>query len=80
MLRELQKIHEAVESKPATLPAPAPTGFRAEFTVFLNEYGILGLAITFIIGGATGALVMALGSDARAFVRRPRHSANRQSS
>ena len=30
---------------------------------FLNKYGIIGLAIAFIIGGAAGALVSALVSD-----------------
>ena len=63
MLRELQKIREAVEPKPAPPAPPAPTGFRAEFMAFLNKYGIIGLAIAFIIGGAAGALVSALVSD-----------------
>jgi large conductance mechanosensitive channel len=63
MLRELQKIREVLEPKPAPSPAPAPTGFRAEFMAFLNKYGIIGLAIAFIIGGAAGALVSALVSD-----------------
>lgn len=63
MLRELQKIREAVESKPAPPASPAPTGFRAEFMAFLNKYGVIGLAIAFIIGGAAGALVSALVSD-----------------
>jgi large conductance mechanosensitive channel len=30
---------------------------------FLNKYGVIGLAIAFIIGGAAGALVSALVSD-----------------
>lgn len=63
MLQELQKIREAVEPKPAPPAPPAPTGFRAEFMAFLNKYGIIGLAIAFIIGGAAGALVSALVSD-----------------
>ncbi len=63
MLRELQKIREAMEPKPAPPAPPAPTGFRAEFMAFLNKYGIIGLAIAFIIGGAAGALVSALVSD-----------------
>ena len=63
ILRELQKIREAVEPKPAPPAPPAPSGFRAEFMAFLNKYGIIGLAIAFIIGGAAGALVSALVSD-----------------
>ncbi|OGD45740.1 mechanosensitive ion channel protein MscL [Candidatus Bathyarchaeota archaeon RBG_16_57_9] len=34
-----------------------------EFTAFLNKYGIIGLAIAFIMGGAVGSLVSALVSD-----------------
>ena len=62
MLEELQKIREAVEPKP-TPPSPPPKGFREEFMDFLNKYGIIGLAIAFIIGGAAGTLVSALVSD-----------------
>ena len=62
MLEELQKIREAVEPKPAP-PSPAPKGFREEFMAFLNKYGVIGLAIAFIIGGAAGALISALVSD-----------------
>jgi large conductance mechanosensitive channel len=62
MLEELQKIREGLEPKPAP-PAPEPQGFRAQFMAFLNKYGIIGLAIAFIIGGAAGALVSALVSD-----------------
>jgi large conductance mechanosensitive channel len=62
MLEELQKIREAVEPKPAP-PPPAPKGFREEFMAFLNKYGVIGLAIAFIIGGAAGALVSALVAD-----------------
>lgn len=62
MLEELRKIREAVEPKPAP-PPPPPKGFRAEFMAFLNKYGVIGLAIAFIIGGAAGALVSALVAD-----------------
>ena len=62
MLEELRKIREAVEPKPAP-PPPTPKGFRAEFMAFLNKYGVIGLAIAFIIGGAAGALVSALVAD-----------------
>ena len=65
MLEELQKIRVAVEPKPAPPPAPpaAPKGFSQEFMAFLNKYGVVGLAIAVIIGGAAGRLVSALVSD-----------------
>jgi large conductance mechanosensitive channel len=64
MLEELQKIREAVEPKPSPPPPPPPKkGFRQEFMEFLNKYGIIGLAIAFIIGGAAGRLVTALVGD-----------------
>ena len=62
MLEELQKIREAVEPKPAP-PPPPPKGFGEQFLEFLNKYGIIGLAIGFIIGGAAGNLVSALVAD-----------------
>lgn len=62
MLEELQKIREAVEPKPTPPPTP-PKGFGDEFMTFLNKYGIIGLAVGFIIGGAAGALVSALVGD-----------------
>ena len=63
ILEELQKIREAVELKPAPPPLPSPKGFQEEFMEFLNKYGIIGLAIAFIIGGAAGSLVSALVAD-----------------
>jgi len=63
ILEELQKIRETLEPKPAP-PAPAaPEGFTAEFLAFLRKYGVIGLAIAVIIGGAAGSLVSALVSD-----------------
>ena len=63
MLAELQKIREAVEPKPTPPPSPPPKGFSEEFMAFMNKYGIIGLAVGFIIGGAAGALVSALVGD-----------------
>lgn len=65
MLDELKAIREAVTPKPTPPepPAPAPKGVIEEFTAFLNKYGVVGLAIAFIMGGATGKLVSALVSD-----------------
>lgn len=63
ILEELTKIREAVEPK-STPPAPAaPEGITAEFMAFLSKYGVIGLAIAVIIGGAAGSLVSALVSD-----------------
>ena len=63
MLEELQKIRVAVEPKPTPPTAPAPKGFSQEFMAFLNKYGVIGLAIAVIIGGAAGRVVTALVSD-----------------
>jgi len=64
MLEELEKIREALTKPPPLPPAPTPPkGFTGEFMAFLNKYGIIGLAIAFIIGGAAGRLVTALVSD-----------------
>jgi large conductance mechanosensitive channel len=63
MLEELQKIRAAVEPPKAPEVAETPKGFGEEFMEFLNKYGIIGLAIGFIIGGAAGALVSALVGD-----------------
>lgn len=63
ILDQLTKIREAVEPKPAPPAPPAPEGFTAEFMAFLSKYGVIGLAIAVIIGGAAGSLVSALVSD-----------------
>jgi large conductance mechanosensitive channel len=63
MLDELKKIRVAVEPKPSPPAPPAPTGFMAEFQAFLSKYGVIGLAIAVIIGGAAGKLVSSLVAD-----------------
>ena len=63
MLEELQKIRAAVEPKPPAPAPPAPKGFMEQFMAFLNKYGVVGLAVAVIIGGAAGALVSALVAD-----------------
>jgi large conductance mechanosensitive channel len=63
MLDELEKIRVAVEPKPSPPTPPAPTGFVAEFQAFLSKYGVIGLAIAVIIGGAAGKLVSSLVAD-----------------
>jgi large conductance mechanosensitive channel len=62
ILEELRKIQDNTAPDPAPPPAP-PKGFREEFLDFLNKYGVIGLAIAFIIGGAAGRLVSALVDD-----------------
>ena len=62
MLEELKKIREAVEPEPAP-PQPSPKGLKEEFLEFLNKYGVIGLAIAVIIGGAAGKLISALVDD-----------------
>jgi large conductance mechanosensitive channel len=65
MLEELSKISSYLAPKPAPPPPPPPTkkSFGDEFLEFLNKYGVVGLAIGFIIGGAAGKLVTALVND-----------------
>jgi large conductance mechanosensitive channel len=63
MLEELRKIRESLETKPAPPPPPPPKGLVDEFMAFLNKYGVIGLAIAFIIGGAASRLVSSLVSD-----------------
>ena len=64
MLERLTEIKELLTPKPAPPPPPpAKKTFSEEFMDFLNKYGVVGLAIGFIIGGAAGALVSALVGD-----------------
>ncbi|UCH58172.1 MAG: MscL family protein [Candidatus Bathyarchaeota archaeon] len=62
MLGELRRIREVLTEEPAP-PPPPPKGFVEEFVQFLNKYGVIGLAIAFIMGGAVSKLVSALVSD-----------------
>ena len=64
MLAELTQIKDLLTPKPAPPPPPpAKKTFSEEFMEFLNKYGVIGLAIAFIIGGAAGRLVSALVTD-----------------
>ncbi len=64
MLEELRKIRELLEPKPAPPPPPAvKKTFGQEFMDFLNKYGVIGLAVAFIIGGAAGTLISAMVND-----------------
>ena len=64
IIDELKAIRELLTLKPAPpTPPPAKKTFSEEFMEFLNKYGVIGLAIAFIIGGAAGRLVTALVND-----------------
>jgi len=64
MLERLTEIKELLTPKPVPPPAPpAKKSFSEEFMEFLNKYGVIGLAIAFIIGGTAGRLVTALVND-----------------
>ena len=60
ILEELVKIREALTAAPA--PPPEPQGIWEEFIDFI-KYGVMGLAIGFIIGSASKDLVSALVAD-----------------
>ena len=62
ILAELKAIKEASKPAPAK-PKPEPEGIVEEFKNFLSKYGVVGLAVAFIIGGAAGKLVSALVTD-----------------
>jgi large conductance mechanosensitive channel len=64
MLERLTEIKDLLTPKPAPPPPPpVKKSFSEEFMDFLNKYGVVGLAIAFIIGGAAGALVTARVND-----------------
>ena len=63
LLENIKAIRESVEPQPAPPPQPAPKGLIPEFKAFLSKYGVIGLAVAVIIGGASGKLVSSLVSD-----------------
>jgi large conductance mechanosensitive channel len=63
MLAELRKIRELLTPKPAPPPPPPPKGISQEFSDFLKQYKVLGLAVAFILGIYLGNLVKALVTD-----------------
>ena len=56
-LKELKRIRELLEPKPAP---PPPEGMWNEFMDFISKYKVMGLAVAFIMGVYLGALVQAL--------------------
>jgi len=63
ILEELKGLRADLAPKPAP-PAPEkPEGFIANFLSFLENKGVVGLAIAVIIGGAASGLVSALVAD-----------------
>lgn len=60
MLEELRKIRQAVEKGPPPTP---PKGLWNEFKDFLKKYGVLGLAVAFVLGLYLGGVVQALVKD-----------------
>ncbi len=60
MLAELKKIRELLEPKPAP---PPPKGIIAEFSAFLSQYKVMGLAVAFILGVYIGNVVQGLVND-----------------
>jgi large conductance mechanosensitive channel len=62
MLEELRRIRESLEKQP-TPAIPPPGRLWDEFVRFLRKYGIIGLALAFIIGGAVVTLVSAFVND-----------------
>ena len=63
ILAELQKIRELLTPKPAPSAPPEPKGISAEFSAFLKNYKVLGLAVAFILGLYLGMLVQSLVKD-----------------
>ena len=59
IIQELKRIREAL-AKPAPAAPEPPKGVVDEFIHFLNKYGVVGLAIAFIMGSAVNKLVSAL--------------------
>ena len=62
VVEELVKIRKLLEPKPAP-PTEEPKGLWPEFIDFINKYGVVGLAIGFIIGSASKDFVNALVGD-----------------
>ncbi|MCW4011477.1 MAG: MscL family protein [Candidatus Bathyarchaeota archaeon] len=64
IVEELVKIRELLEPKPEPpKKEEKPVGLWEEFIDFINKYGVVGLAIGFIIGSASKDLVNALVAD-----------------
>ncbi len=63
IVEELVKIRELLEPKPEPTKKEETKRLWTEFMVFVQKYGVIGLAIGFIIGSASKDLVNALVAD-----------------
>lgn len=63
ILAELREIKKLLTPAPAPAAPAEPKGLWNEFKAFLAKYGVLGLAVAFIIGVYLGNLVKALVGD-----------------
>ena len=63
IVEELVKIRELLQPKPDAPKEKEEIGIWNEFIEFINKYGVVGLAIGFIIGSASKDLVNALVAD-----------------
>ncbi len=64
IIEELVKIRKLLESEPKPpKKEEKPKGIWGEFLEFISKYGVIGLAIGFIIGSASKDLVNALVAD-----------------
>ena len=62
MIEELEKIRELLTPKPEVVVVP-PKGLWNEFKDFLNKFGVLGLAVAFIMAVYLGGLIQSLVKD-----------------
>ena len=63
IIDELVKIRKLLEPNPTQPKTEEDKGLWDEFIEFINKYGVVGLAIGFIIGSASKDLVNALVAD-----------------
>jgi large conductance mechanosensitive channel len=61
--KALDKLDQIIKLLTPAPAAPKPKGMRNEFTTFLSQYKVLGLAVAFILGVYLGAVVLALVKD-----------------
>lgn len=60
ILEELKRIRKLLEPKP---PPPPPRGLLDGFKAFVSKYNVLGMAVAFVLGLYSGALIKAAVDD-----------------